>query len=69
VLVGACRQESERQRQIDIEKRKFERLVAAASGAGFGIFVSIVGETFRLIGGPTIIAQTLRTPGAHPYTF
>ena len=63
-----CRQESERQRQMDIEKRKFERLIAAAGGAGFGIFVSIAGETFRIIGGPTIIAQTLRTPGARRTT-
>ena len=63
-MIELYRQEAERQRQLDMERRKFERLLAAASGAGFGIFVSIAGEIFRIIGGPTIIAQTLRTPGA-----
>ena len=59
----ASRLEAEQKRQQEAERRRVERFLAAAGGAGFGITISLFGEIFRMIGGPTIIANVLRTPG------
>ena len=52
-------------RELEVEKRKVERVLAAAGGASVGVGISFFVEAFRIIGGPTIVAQILRTPGAH----
>jgi hypothetical protein len=51
------------QREIEAEKRKIERVLAAAGGASVGVGIGFFLEFFRIIGGPTLVAQILRTPG------
>jgi hypothetical protein len=51
------------QRELEAEKRKIERVLAAAGGASVGVSIGFFVEAFRIIGGPTIVAQILRTPG------